>query len=485
MKRIIMVYILISVLFLTGCESSKSYEKESQNPAQASMPEPENTMQTTALTSARADLSAWICPACGRENNDQFCLFCGHARPETIVCPGCGNEYQESPDLLFCGECGTQLREEINITVTASIQDGLPAHTIIIPGENGSSIYIRELHASYPVTDGYAVIETADHIWYDYMEDLSDETMEVTLTPFINTASGSQKHMSDISYTIEIPTSPIMLETPETMRTTVATAMANIKIIVRPGSRVTINGNDYSDTVDSQTGEMTYNANVQPIGDNTYNITVRSQYCRENTIQVILYREPQEIPLDLAAGTYGTTNKNVMKVTATTLPGAGIEVTTPYTDLDISALNTTGKFSFNAVFDHYGDNTISITASYPGKKSSRVDHTVYYVPDVDEYTRKAWALDPGNYSDLLNTIALRASKNQVYVIKGIVQYSISDKPQMVVINSSDDGKSQPVMLENKSNIKKWEVGKYYRIYADAYSTYNSMPYLIARYAYEK
>ena len=103
---------------------------------------------------------------------------------------------------------------------------------------------------------------------------------------------------------------------------------------------------------------------------------------------------------------------------------------------------------------------------------------------MDIYTRKAWALDATNYSDLLNTIALRASKNQVYVVKGIVQYSISDKPQMVVINSSDDGKSQPVLLENKTK-EKWVVGQYYRIYADAYSTYNNMPYLIARFSYPK
>ena len=385
--------------------------------------------------------------------------------------------------IIFSGK--KEVKDNGGAIIEASVLDDLAAHRIQIPGEDGSSIYIRELHASYPVSGGFATIEVADHIWYDNLEGITDETMEVNLTPFLKTSSDSQKPLPVISYTIDIPSSPITLETPETMRTSVSTTMAAIKIIVRPGSRVTINGDDYSDTVNSKTGEMTYNANVQPIGDNTYNITVRSQYCRDNTIQVILYREPQEIPLDLAAGTYGTTNKNVMKVTATTLPGARIEVTTPHTDLDITNLDSSGKFSFNATFDHIGDNTITIIASYPGKKSSKVDHTVYYVPNVDEYTRKAWALDPGNYSDLLNTIALRASKNQVYVIKGIVQYSISDKPQMVVINSSDDGKSQPVMLENKSNIKKWEVGKYYRIYADAYSTYNSMPYLIARYAYEK
>ena len=51
-----------------------------------------------------------------------------------------------------------------------------------------------------------------------------------------------------------------------------------------------------------------------------------------------------------------------------------------------------------------------------------------------------------------------------------------------IVNTSDDGKSQPVVLENYSRTK-WEVGKYYRIYADAESTYNGMPLLNARYTY--
>ena len=89
-----------------------------------------------------------------------------------------------------------------------------------------------------------------------------------------------------------------------------------------------------------------------------------------------------------------------------------------------------------------------------------------------------------HYSELLSNMQVRAARNQIYVIKGVVKSIESDKPQRVVILSSEDGKSQPVLLENKTKTK-WEVGKYYRIYADAYSTFNSMPWLIARYTYLK
>ena len=370
------------------------------------------------------------------------------------------------------------------VVISAGVLDDLAAHTILIPGEEGSTIYIRELHASYVVSEGFATIEIPDHIWYDNLEGSLDETMDVTLTPFLKSSAGRQVPMDPVYYTISIPLSPIELETPDNLRTTVATTMSAIKIIVRPGSHVTVNGKDYSDTVSSQTGEMTYNANIQPIGDNTYNIVVRSQYCRDNTLTVVFYREKQEVPLDLAAGTYGTTDQRTMKVTAKTRPGATVNVLSHHSDLNINELNSTGKFSFIAIFDQIGDNTISIVASYQDKKPSQVDHVVYYVPPPDEYTVKAWPLTAEGYSELLSNIAVRAARFQVYVVKGVVQYSISDKPQMVVINTSDDGKSQPVVVQNHTKTK-WEVGKYYRLYADAFSTYNGMPWLNARYTYTK
>jgi hypothetical protein len=161
-----------------------------------------------------------------------------------------------------------------------------------------------------------------------------------------------------------------------------------------------------------------------------------------------------------------------------------VEVKTPYSDLDITELDTTGKFSFNAVFDKYGDNTITITASYPGKKSSQVDHVVHYVPSAADYTMKAWPLGEAEYAELLGNLQYRAARSQIYVIKGVVQYTVTDKPQRVVIYSSADGKSQPVVVENYSG-KKWEVGKYYRLFGDVYSTYDNMPWFNVRYTYEQ
>lgn len=374
--------------------------------------------------------------------------------------------------------------EQNRAQVVASIKDDLAAHTIMIPGEDGTQIYIRELHTSYIVTGGFATVEVEDHIWYDNYEDYLDETMEVTLTPFVKTTSGQQKPLDPITYEIDIPLSPIELLTPDSPRFEVSAAMYTMKFSVRPGSTVTINGDNYSDTVSSETGEFSYNATVQPVGDNVFTIVCRSQYCRENTMQVVLYRAPQEIPLDLAADTYSSTSSSTMLVSATTVPGAEVDVTSPHSDLNITNLDTTGSFSFYAIFDHIGDNTITITASMPGKKTSVVNYTVYYLPSADIYTPKAWPMDTANYSELLSNIQVRAERSQVYVVTGTIQYFVSEKPQLAVINTSDDGQSQPVLLQNYTKTT-WKVGQYYRIYADAYGTYNNMPWLNARYTYTK
>ena len=371
--------------------------------------------------------------------------------------------------------------------ITASMKNDLAAHTIMIPGEDGTQIYVSELRTSYIVTGGFATIEVEDHFWYDTNPDFLTETMDVTLTPFIKSSAGKQKPLDPITYTITIPESPIELITPDALRTEVSTAMYSMSFVVRPGSTVTINGEDYSDTVSSEDGSFSFNATVQPIGDNVFTIICRSQYCRETTLSVVLYREPQEIPLDLAADTYSSTSSKTMLVQATTLPGATVEVTSPHSDLDITYVDSTGAFSFYAIFDHIGYNTISIESSMPGKKTSVVNYQVYYLPSASEYTPKAWpmggATGSAEYSEYLSNSQTRIRNTQVYVVTGTVQYIVSEKPQMVVINTSADGQSQPVLVENYTKTK-WKVGEYYRIYGDAYGLYNNMPWLAARYTYK-
>jgi len=125
--------------------------------------------------------------------------------------------------------------------VTASMKDDLAAHTILIPGEDGQKIYIRELHQTFEVIGGFATIVIPDHEWYDDMDTVTEETMTVTLTPSIQTSGARhQKTLDPITYDISIPLSPIELVTPEQMHTEVTTAMYTMQFRVRPNSIVTV-----------------------------------------------------------------------------------------------------------------------------------------------------------------------------------------------------------------------------------------------------
>ncbi len=367
--------------------------------------------------------------------------------------------------------------------ITSTVAGDLAAHTILIPGEEGTSIYIKELHASYVVVDGYATIEIPDHTWYDNLEGTLGETMDVTLTPFLKNSSGRQTPLDLITYTIAIPLSPLTLVEPRAPRSTVSTTMTNIILNVRPGSKVTMNGDDYSDTV-SMDGELSINAPVQPQGDNIYEIVVRAQYCRENSLTLVIYRAKQDITLDLAAGTVTSTYNDTMTVSGTTVPGARISVLSDHSDLDISTVDSDGRFSFVAHFGHIGDNTISILAEMEGRKPTRVDHAVYYVPIADVYTPKAFSLNDSDYSELLANIEARSKMGTIYRVTGYITAIESQKPQIAVINTSEDGKSRPVYIVNKSKTT-WEMGNYYRLYADVYGSYGTMPAMYVRYTYTK
>ncbi|MBQ2978432.1 MAG: zinc ribbon domain-containing protein [Clostridia bacterium] len=384
--------------------------------------------------------------------------------------------------------------------ITPTILNDLPAHRILLPGEEGQVIWIKELKKTYQVIGGYATIEVADYTWYENSQSVTQETVTATLTPYLKTAAGEQKPLEQVTYEVEIPLSPLYLVSPSTNYVEVSTALYNIQFEVAKNSTVYINGEDYSDLVNTQDGLISYNASVSPIGENRITITTRSQYYRENTMTIILYRQPQQIRLDLAADIASRWSPNLvddetkekdakgkypqieesMTVRGTTVTWADIKVLSPHKNLDTTQLALNGTFSFQVVFDKIGTNTIIIEASAPGYETSVVKHDVYYVPIATIYTRKAWDMDV-NYTDYLNNAQTRIGKGQIYLCTGTVTEIMSNNPQLAVIKL-DSNYDRSVLVENLSN-DTWEVGKRYRVYADAYGLYNGMPRLIGRYTY--
>ncbi len=398
---------------------------------------------------------------------------------------------------------GMQLREddEPRVELTETTYDGHPAHKITIYGKENATVYLREMQSSYVIADGKVEITVPDYMWYDtesstFAVAVESDTMDVTVTPFIRySQEGDQYALDPIEFTIDVPLSPIYLLNPSTVRAEVGVSIFEIRLNVELGSTVIIDGTNVS-TLIRDTGNVSKNVQVLPVGDNVISISVKSKYCRENKMEVTLYRAPQEIPLELNATVISEWNyepiteekynaateeekseMNIPSISGTTLPGATITVETPHWGLEQDF--ETGEFSFHPLFSTLGNNDVVIRTSYEGKTDSVITHTVYYMPNADIYTRRAWDLD-SQYTDLVNYINLR--KGTIYMGTGTIVSIISTAPQMAIMNIGSDSFEKLVMLENSSKTT-WTVGTKYKIFGDAYGMYDTMPRLTVRYTY--
>ena len=148
--------------------------------------------------------------------------------------------------------------------------------------------------------------------------------------------------------------------------------------------------------------------------------------------------------------------------------------------MDESQLRTKGEFTFEAIFDKIGTNTIIIEASAPGYETSVVKHEVYYVPVAAIYTRKAWDMN-AQYFDYLNNSEKCIENTQIYLCKGEIVQILSEKPQMAIMKL-DSSQERTVLLRNYTN-DRWAVGMVGRVFADAYGVYDGTPWLNGRYSY--
>ena len=401
---------------------------------------------------------------------------------------------------------GIQVREanETRMVLSETTVDGHPAHSLFIYGQENATIYIKEMQTSYVIANGYVEITVPDYMWYDtesstFATPATADTMDVVITPYIRySQEGNQYQLDPVEFTIDVPLSPIRLLNPPTAHADVGVSIYEIRINVELGSTVIIDGTNVSTLIRDETGNVSKNVQVYPVGDNTISISVKSKYCRENRMEVVLHRAEQDIPLELDATVLVEWNyepiseekyqsatdeeraaMQIPRINGTVLPGASVSVDFPHRELELN--KDTGRFSFVPLLSKLGDNDIVIRASYEGKTDSQITHTVYYMPNADLYTRRAWDLD-SQYNDLINYISLRKQQGTIYMGEGVITSIISTTPQMAIMNIGDSTLEKQVLLENSSKTT-WNVGTRYKIFGDVYGLYDNMPRLTVRYTY--
>ena len=359
-----------------------------------------------------------------------------------------------------------------------TLSDGRNAHALIFYGEDGDTIYIPELNRSLSICGGIARLEIADSEWFD--EEVSEyDYADISFTPILISQNGHETQLPTVTYTIDVPESPLTITSPATDNQRVVTSTYPISLEVVAGSSVFINGEDLTDRVD-RSGDLSVNVSVRPIGDNTYTVIVRTPQHKETRRDIILYREAYDIEIELDTEVSTTSTEATMAISGTVEPGAMISVDTAYLEESLEIDMTTGRFAFIAQFEHLGDNVVRFRATMDGREDAVVSFTVNYKPSLAQYSAKAWKMD---YEELRKYYENWIER--IFLCEGtIIDKFTEDDIEYVVMDVSTTDEAQYVILENYTTVSP-NVGSRYSAYADVTGRrfYNDQyyPMLAARY----
>ena len=362
---------------------------------------------------------------------------------------------------------------------TVTLDDGRTGHVVTFYGEDGDMIYIEELQQSFMVVGGSARVEMADSRWFSTAA-ADVESAHIALTPIQTFHDGGKRILPIISFDVEVPTSPLTIISPSEKQEAILSSEFQLEFEVVYGSTVLVDGVDVTDLVNAQ-GHVTVNVAVYPVGDNPISILVQTPHHKETRADLVLYRQPMEIDLALSINTSKKSIRENMTINGTCDPTATVSVDTPYVEGTLTQ-DEDGSFSFVTQFEQIGYNTVRFRAQKKGKQDSIISFDVYYLPTLNEYSRKAWAMD---YTQLTRCWDIWAGR--IFKCTGTVEAVLSTEPQVIVLDVSEDQSGDFLVIENLSGTSITEPGDKFDFYADVSGAREEYmgkvyPYLYGRYA---
>lgn len=366
-----------------------------------------------------------------------------------------------------------------HIVVSKIDQNGHDAHKFTINGVDGDIVSIQGYKEEYVIKEGTAQIIMDDLVWVKQNHNIEKNTNSITIKKVakITKKSGSIVIISIPPFIIQIPIAPFELLNPTTANIDTTEANYLFKCKVELGSKIFINGNNYSDIIDKN-GIIQVNIPILPVGINKILVMVELNGYQKMNTTVQINRAPMDIEISLDNLIPSVINTSEFLITGKTEPGASISINLPVKE-SLKINPTTGSFKLSPKFNGYGKQTIVITASKENKSDSMLTIQTYYLPSAEEYTKNAYKL---NYNLLLKNA--NTYKNKIFLCIGM----ISDIQQ-----NNDESKFMFYVNENKQEIIHMEyIGNMvlkentnYRIYGDVIGYDNQYPFIVARYIYTK
>lgn len=344
------------------------------------------------------------------------------------------------------------------------MDDGRMGHALVFYGEDGDKVYLPELNRSLAICGGVARLEIADSDWFG--DNVSEyDSAEISFTPVLIKENGKEIQLPNVDYTVNVPESPIEVLSPEDNDTRVVTSVYPVDLQVVPGSSVFINGEDLTDQVD-RGGALSVKVAVQPIGDNTYSVIVRTPRHKETRKDIVIYRQAYDIEIELDSEVSTRSSSKTMIIKGKCEPGASISVDTSHIEESVQFDMTTGEFSFIVEFSNLYNNIVRFRAQKEGRQDAVISFTVNYVPSLAVYSAAAWKMDYQQLRTLFEQWT-----GQVFLCEGpVVDVFTSDDTQYIVMDVGPEGEEQLVILENLSRNTP-SIGPRYTAYADVNDRY--------------
>ena len=345
---------------------------------------------------------------------------------------------------------------------------GTDYYECIFYGRQGDSIYIAA-KGQY-----YAFDQSGQYTVPIYLKDLVEPSvpLEDTYSSAIEfkyrQASGRETAFKlDNPLVFNIPVTQIKLIAPEADSQEIYEQNYSVIFRVDPGSTVIVNGVNISSSHVNSQGRVTYNLTLGPGSSEELNIEASAPYHKKQSKKITVTRAALNVNFTISANTPKSVKTDTVKITGVIDAGATLSCADyVLSELEINQL--TGAYSVNVKLPGYGRHKILLTASGAEGQSSALSHTVLYLPDEDEYTRKVWVYDPKIVSNPSPFIG------RSYLLDGVDVIEILDSPGTIfTVNMGTDDAPEYLAVEyyGSYNVKP---GETYRIFGEVKGSYQGM-----------
>lgn len=365
------------------------------------------------------------------------------------------------------------------ITATANVEstifEGNPVQRIIVHTNTGE--VVETLGRRFPVQNGKAEMMFENAFLHSRFPSAESQNgVEITLEITIY-KEGIAAYKETLNFIMEMPPAPLTLIQPEQGQAIVDNETYRLVFDVSEGSSIFINGDDFSDLLDDS-GRFKKDMAVPDVSESTYEILVIKRGFKDTTVNIVLKREEQIVPLTLEMELPITTEDDTVRIRGTTHPGAVI--TTDFELVGEPTVNPeTGAFLIQVKSERPGLSAGVLTSTTADGQQSQTDIVIFRTISEAEYTRRAWK---PNFAELVANPTIH--NGQIFLFTGNVsEVLLYGEKNVFTVNVSDDPTIPQLILVEYWGQFEFEPSESIRVFGNRWGNHNGMVKVLAPFIY--